>query len=62
MPAKKTKGVTFRFTPDVKRMLDRAAQANQRSRTNLIEILLTEHCRVRGLLSPDSSGNKLAEH
>ena len=59
--AKKTTGVTFRFTPDIKSLLDQAAKAEQRTRTNLIEVLLTKHCREKGLLSAAGALKKTAE-
>jgi len=49
MSAVKTKAMTLRVTPTFKRLLDLAASRERRSRTNLIEKLVIEHCRTLGL-------------
>jgi hypothetical protein len=52
MPVKrlKTAQVNLRIDPDLKALADRAAAADQRSLTSLIEKLLTEHLRKAGFL------------
>jgi hypothetical protein len=46
----KTAQVNLRIDPDLKALADKAAAADQRSLTSLIEKLLTEHLRKTGLL------------
>jgi uncharacterized protein (DUF1778 family) len=48
----KTKAMTLRVTPDFKRLVDEAARLEKRSRTNLIEKLVLDHCRTVGLATP----------
>lgn len=43
--------MTLRVTPEFKRLLVLAAQAERRSRTNLLEVVLFEHCKAKGLTS-----------
>ena len=50
MPAEKTVSVSFRVTPEFKELLEVAADREQRSRTNLLEKLLFDHCRQLGVL------------
>jgi len=42
--------VSFRVTPEFKRLLELAAAKEQRSKTNMLEKLLADHCRAVGLL------------
>jgi uncharacterized protein (DUF1778 family) len=49
MPGVKTTAMTLRVTPKFKELVDLAAKREQRSRTNLIEKLVIEHCRAVGL-------------
>lgn len=53
MPAEKSISIGFRVTPEFKRLLESAAKLEQRSKTNLLEKLLLDHCRARGLLPSD---------
>ncbi len=46
----KTVSVSFRATPEFKELLEVAAAREQRSRTNLLEKLLFDHCRHTGVL------------
>jgi hypothetical protein len=46
----KTAQVNLRIDPDLKALADKAAAADQRSLTSLIEKLLTEHLRKQGFL------------
>ena len=50
MPAEKTVSVSFRVTPEFKELLEVAAAREQRSKTNLLEKLLFDHCRQLGVL------------
>jgi uncharacterized protein (DUF1778 family) len=66
MPAEKTVSVSFRVTPEFKELLEVAAAREQRSRTNLLEKLLFDHCRQTGVLretgptakKPGKQGNR----
>jgi hypothetical protein len=49
MPLRKTVSVSFRVTPEFKELLAVAAARDQRSRTNLLEKLLFDHCRQAGM-------------
>lgn len=49
MPATKSVPVSFRVTTEFKSLLELAAQREQRSQTNLLEKLLLDHCRKRGI-------------
>ena len=55
MPAEKSISIGFRVTPEFKRLLELAAKQEQRSKTNLLEKLLVDHCRARGLIPADES-------
>jgi hypothetical protein len=57
MAAEKTVSVSFRVTPEFKELLEVAAAREQRSRTNLLEKLLFDHCRQLGVL-PTSPATK----
>lgn len=50
MPLSKSITVCMRVTPRFKRLLELAAAREQRTQTNLLEWLLTEHCRQIGLV------------
>lgn len=52
MPEKRIKTATLnlRVAPDLKDAAERAAEADQRSLTSLVEKLLTDHCRKNGFL------------
>jgi hypothetical protein len=58
MPAKKTELVSFRATPEFKRALKLAAEADKRSQANFLEKLLLDYCSRLGLPfhEPDSLG------
>lgn len=50
MTDSKSVTVSMRVTPRFKRLLEVAAEREQRTQTNLLEWLLTEHCRQVGLV------------
>lgn len=50
----KTVSVNLRLRPSLKAALERAAKAEHRSMTNLIEKLLTDHLRKHGHLKERS--------
>ena len=58
MPAEKTVSVSFRVTPEFKELLEVAAAREHRSRTNLLEKLLFDHCRQLGVLSVNQVAKK----
>lgn len=51
-PKVKTATVTLRVDPAVKAAAELAAQHDRRSLTNLIEVLLINHCRSLNLYPP----------
>jgi hypothetical protein len=44
--------MSFRVTPEFKQFLELAARLEKRSRTNMLEVLLLDYCRVNGLVPP----------
>lgn len=50
MPAGKTETINVRVRPDLKRLLQEAAEYENRSQTNLLETLIFDHCRKLGLI------------
>ena len=54
MRENKTSQVNLRITPTLKDAAEKAAAADQRSLTSLIEKLLTEHLREKGYLGDGS--------
>jgi predicted transcriptional regulator len=50
MPGGKTVAMTFRVTPAFKRLLERAAEKEQRSNTNMLEKLLRDYCEANKLV------------
>ena len=61
MPAGKTVSVSFRVTPEFRELLEVAAAREQRSRTNLLEKLLFDHCRHLGILPTSQAAKKTTE-
>jgi len=56
--AVKRVSVSFRVTPEFKRCLELAAESEQRSQTNMLEWIVLDFCRRKGIAaapSPDSS-------
>jgi hypothetical protein len=51
----KTATVNIRIDPVLKEAAERAAETERRTLTSLIEFLLTEHCRSRGVLTSDGT-------
>jgi hypothetical protein len=58
MTQRKTTQFTMRMDPEVKEAAEQAAALDRRSLASLIEILLTEHCKGRGLLTPEGRAPK----
>lgn len=70
MNAEKSVGLTFRVTPKTKRLLVAAAEHEQRSLTNMFEVLVAEFCQRAGIVEAEakdapkraaSSGKKVHE-
>jgi hypothetical protein len=51
MPAERAVSVSFKVTPEFKELLEVVTACEQRSRTNLLEKLLFDHCRRLVVLS-----------
>ncbi len=49
MAEEKSVAVSFRVTPGFKRLLEAAASQANRSKTNMLETLLFEYCKVNGI-------------
>ncbi len=49
MQAEKTVGMSFRITPEMKRLLVAAAARENRSLTNMLEFLVRDYCRIHRL-------------
>ncbi len=58
MAASKTATLTLRIEPEMKQALQRAAELEHRSIANMVEVLIREHCRVKGIAMGDTSNNK----
>ena len=58
MPAENTISVSVRVTAEFKEFLKVAAAREQRSRTNLLEKLLFDHCRQLGVLPTNPAAKK----
>lgn len=57
-PKIKTATMTLRVDPKIKAAAELAAEADRRSLTNLIEVLLVEHCREKNLYPPKARTDK----
>jgi len=55
----KTAQLSLRIDPGLKEVADRAAAADHRSLTSLIEKLLTDHLRANGYLPAESEGERV---
>lgn len=54
----KTAALNIYVMPELKEAAEQAAAADQRSLTSLIEKLLTDYCRERGLLPGEGTKSK----
>lgn len=54
----KTVSVSFRVTPRFKQLLEAAAHRANRSQTNMLESLLFDYCKKRGIANPPENQNK----
>ena len=46
--------------PEIKQALQRAAEMEHRSIANMIEVLIREHCKVKGIATDVPTNNKRA--
>ena len=60
MAASKTATLTLRIEPEIKQALQRAAEMEHRSIANMIEVLIREHCKVKGIATDVPTNNKRA--
>ena len=60
MTASKTATLTLRVEPDIKQALQRAAELEHRSIANMVEVLIREHCRAKGITTGGANNNKRA--
>ena len=58
MATSKTATLTLRIEPEIKQALQRAAELEHRSIANMVEMLIREHCRVKGIATGDTSNIK----
>lgn len=58
MAASKTATLTLRIEPEIKQALQRAAEMEHRSIANMIEVLIREHCKVKGIATDVLTNNK----
>lgn len=59
MPNNKTATLTVRIAPEFKEALRSAAETEHRSLSNMIEVLIRDHCRNHGIsLQEDQKRNK----
>ena len=52
MPAQKTTTLNLRVDPAIKEALREAAQRENRSIANMIEVLIRRHCQLEGIVIP----------
>lgn len=52
--AAKTSLVTFRVTPETKALLVEAATAERRSQANMLEVMVDDWCKGRGISVPSA--------
>ena len=60
MDAEKSVGLTFRVTPETKRLLAAAAERERRSLTNMFEVLVSDFCKRAGISDDKTSASKRA--
>lgn len=56
----KSDTLNLRVTPGFKELVRTAAERNSRSISNLIEVLVQEHCRRNGIEVPETKPSDLA--
>ncbi len=60
MDTDKTIGLTFRVTPQMKRMLEAAAEHERRSLTNMFEVMVEDFCERHAIPQQHKSPAKQA--
>lgn len=58
MAASKTATLTLRIEPEIKQALQRAAEREHRSIANMVEVLVLEHCKAKGIAAGPPTNNK----
>ena len=58
MAASKTATLTLRIEPEIKEALQRAAELEHRSIANMVEVLIREHCRVKGIAAATTNNKR----
>jgi hypothetical protein len=53
MVAAKNSTLTFRIEPALKEALQAASKADHRSVSNMVEVLIRDHCERRGIAIPE---------
>ena len=61
MAPSKTATLTLRAEADIKQALQRAAEREHRSIANILEVLISEDCKVKGIATDVPTNNKRAE-
>jgi hypothetical protein len=57
MTAPKSRTLTLRIEPALKNALDVAAKAEHRSVTNMVEVLIRDHCKRQGIAIRNGSAS-----
>lgn len=61
MAANKTATLTLRIEPEIKEALQRAAELEHRSIANMVEVLIREHCRIKGIATANSNNKRMGK-
>lgn len=61
MASSKTATLTLRIEPEIKQALQRAAELEHRSIANMVEVLIREHCRVKGIATGGTNNKRSAK-
>ena len=60
MPVTKTEVVSIRVPPDVKAALVAAAELERRSLATMVEVMVLDYCKARGISKAPAPGDKPA--
>ncbi len=58
--ARKTEAVNLRMAPDVKELLRLAADREHRTLSNMLEVLVLQHCEQQGIALPTGRARRKA--
>jgi len=61
MASTKTATLTFRIDPELKEALRTAAQQEHRSISNMVEVLIMNHCKKSGVAIPSSPTERVRQ-